>query len=53
MFDKTGITDDAMVVEEMGGHTVHMFRGDYRNLKITTPEDLPVAEQLLHEEEGH
>lgn len=47
MFDKLGITDDAMVVEEMGDHVVHMYLGDYRNLKITTPEDLTVAEQLL------
>ena len=47
MFDKMGITDDAMVVEEMGDHVVHMYLGDYRNLKITTPEDLTVAEQLL------
>ena len=49
MFDKLGITDDAMVVEEMGDHPVHMFQGDYRNMKITTPEDLTVAEQLLSE----
>ena len=51
MFDKLGITDDAMVVEEMGDHPVHMFRGDYRNIKITTPEDLAVAEQLLAQRE--
>ena len=25
LFDKLGITDDAMVVEEMGDHAVHMF----------------------------
>lgn len=49
MFDKTGITDDAMVVEQMGDHLVHMVLGDYRNMKITTPEDLAVAEQLLTE----
>src|SRR5699024_1312493 len=47
LFDKLGITDDAMVVEEMGDHAVHMFLGDYRNIKITTLEDLTVAEQLL------
>ena len=35
LFDKTGITDDAMVVEEMGNHPVHMFPGSYMNIKIT------------------
>ena len=40
-----GITDDAMVVERAGGE-VHMFPGDYRNIKITTPEDLLFAEAL-------
>ncbi len=40
------ITDDAMVVESMGAE-VHMFEGDYRNIKITTPEDLMIAKALL------
>jgi len=39
-------TDDAQLVE-LAGFTVRVVQGDYRNLKITTPEDLPVAEQLL------
>mgnify|MGYP000857252984 CR=1 FL=1 len=39
-------TDCASVVE-YAGHTVHLTEGDYRNLKITTPEDLIVAEALL------
>lgn len=46
---KTGqkiITDDAMVAESMGAE-VHMFTGSYRNIKITTPEDLLMAEALL------
>ena len=47
LFDKTGITDDAMVVEEMGNHTVHMVPGDYTNIKITTPDDLDVAAQFM------
>lgn len=47
LFDKEGITDDAMVVEEMGSHVVHMYPGSYRNIKITTPEDLQVAERFL------
>ena len=36
-----------MVVEEMGNHPVHMFPGSYMNIKITTPDDLQVAEQFL------
>lgn len=39
-------TDDAMVVERLG-HPVTVAEGDYTNIKITTPEDLPYAEFLL------
>ncbi len=39
-------TDEAMVVEALG-RRVRVVRGSYRNLKITTPEDLAVAEALL------
>ncbi|QNK58456.1 2-C-methyl-D-erythritol 4-phosphate cytidylyltransferase [Paenibacillus sp. PAMC21692] len=39
-------TDDAMVVERLG-HPVTVTEGDYTNIKITTPEDLPYAEFLL------
>lgn len=45
--DKTGITDDAMVLERMCGRPVTLFEADYRNLKVTTPEDRVLAEQLL------
>ncbi|MFD2787164.1 2-C-methyl-D-erythritol 4-phosphate cytidylyltransferase [Hymenobacter rubripertinctus] len=38
-------TDDASVVEDL--HPISLVEGDYRNLKITTPEDLFVAEALL------
>lgn len=38
-------TDDASVVEDM--HPIRLVEGDYRNLKITTPEDLLVAEVFL------
>lgn len=41
------ITDDAMAVEQYGRTPVHIFEGSYRNLKITTPEDLQIAELLL------
>ncbi|MCK9525798.1 MAG: 2-C-methyl-D-erythritol 2,4-cyclodiphosphate synthase, partial [Limnochordia bacterium] len=33
-------TDDCALLESMG-HPVHIVEGDYANLKITTPEDLP------------
>jgi 2-C-methyl-D-erythritol 4-phosphate cytidylyltransferase len=39
-------TDDASLVERRGG-TVRIVRGDYRNIKITTPEDLVLAEAFL------
>ena len=39
-------TDDASLVERQGG-SVRIVRGDYRNIKITTPEDLVLAEAFL------
>ncbi len=40
------VTDDAAMVERLG-HPVQMFLGSYENLKITTPDDLIIAEALL------
>ncbi|MBX2915721.1 MAG: 2-C-methyl-D-erythritol 4-phosphate cytidylyltransferase [Cyclobacteriaceae bacterium] len=40
------MTDDASVVEKLG-HTISLFEGSYENIKITTPEDLIVAEALV------
>lgn len=37
------ITDDAMVLEYATDHEVKMVEADYRNIKITTPEDLVIA----------
>ena len=42
--DQTGVTDDAMVVEKMMQKKVKMVEGSYKNIKITTPEDLLIAE---------
>jgi 2-C-methyl-D-erythritol 4-phosphate cytidylyltransferase len=39
-------TDDASLLERSGG-SVRIVRGDYRNIKITTPEDLVLAEAFL------
>ncbi len=44
-------TDDAMMVERLG-KTVVVVEGDRRNLKITTPEDLALAEALLSQPPG-
>ena len=41
------VTDDAMVVEQFGKHKVKFVEGSYENIKITTPEDLLIAEALL------
>ena len=38
-----GITDDAMVVETMTDFKVKLVEGSYKNIKITTPEDLEIA----------
>ena len=45
--DMTAITDDAMVVEQESGVQVRLVEGSYQNIKITTPEDLDVAEVFL------
>ena len=39
-------TDDCQLVEAIGGK-VYMTKGDYTNIKITTPEDRAIAEVLL------
>lgn len=41
------ITDDAMVVEYFTNHKVKLVEGSYENIKLTTPEDLTVAERIL------
>ena len=40
------ITDDAMVVETLMKHPVKLAEGSYENIKITTPEDLLIAENF-------
>lgn len=41
-------TDDCQLVESMG-YPVYLVDGDYENIKITTPDDLLVAEKFLYE----
>lgn len=45
--DMSAITDDAMVVERASGAKISLAEGSYKNLKITTPEDLDIAEIFL------
>ena len=44
---ESAVTDDAMVVETMLGESVKLYEGSYENIKITTPEDLKVAEAFV------
>jgi 2-C-methyl-D-erythritol 4-phosphate cytidylyltransferase len=44
--DDPSLTDDASVAEK-SGHKISLFEGSYQNIKVTTPEDLIVAEALL------
>ncbi len=45
--DMSHVTDDAMVVEQETGTRILLVEGSYQNIKITTPEDLAVAEAFL------
>lgn len=42
------ITDDAMVMEHFGSLPVHIIRGSYRNIKITTPEDMIISKAWIN-----
>lgn len=41
------VTDDAMVIEYFLNQKVHLVYGSYENIKITTPEDMRIAEAFL------
>lgn len=41
------ITDDAMVVETMLHRHVKLVQASYKNIKVTTPEDMRIAQALL------
>ncbi len=47
MKEDASLTDDASVAER-AGHVISLFEGSYENIKITTPEDLIIAEALLN-----
>lgn len=44
-------TDDCQLMEK-AGHKVKMVVGSYTNIKITTPDDIPLAEGILRNEEN-
>lgn len=44
------MTDDAMVAERFSDARIKLVEGSYENIKITTPEDLRIAEMFLEEE---
>lgn len=44
--DNIKVTDDTSIVEYYG-HKVFLYEGSYNNIKITTPEDLIIAEKIL------
>ncbi|KPK97089.1 MAG: hypothetical protein AMJ95_10975 [Omnitrophica WOR_2 bacterium SM23_72] len=44
-FGRLDVTDDAILVEKLGV-PVSVVPGSYRNIKITTPEDLVIAEAI-------
>lgn len=46
--EETQVTDDCSAVERLG-FSVRIVEGDERNLKVTTPMDLKIAEMLLEE----
>ncbi|NLP27240.1 MAG: 2-C-methyl-D-erythritol 4-phosphate cytidylyltransferase [Clostridia bacterium] len=39
-------TDDTMIVEKYG-QRVYLYEGDYKNIKVTTPEDMLLGERIL------
>lgn len=41
------VTDDAMVIEYFMSVPVKLVQGSYQNIKITTPEDLKIAEAFV------
>lgn len=49
--EDTAITDDAMVLERTKGKKSKLIEGSYRNIKITTPEDLLIANVYLQHPE--
>ena len=43
----TDVTDDTMIVERYLNLKTKVIQGDYRNLKVTTPEDLDLVKNFF------
>lgn len=41
------VTDDSMVVENYSTTRIRITEGEYTNIKVTTPEDLTIAENII------
>lgn len=52
MSESISATDDAGLVESLGG-AVKVTEGSYENIKVTTPEDVIVAEAILNSRKNH
>ncbi|CAH0995267.1 Ribitol-5-phosphate cytidylyltransferase 1 [Emticicia aquatica] len=50
--DEQSFFTDCASVLEFAGKTITLIEGDYENIKITTPEDMIVAEALLRKNQG-
>ena len=50
-YNTAEVTDDASLVESTG-HPVHLYFGSYENIKVTTPDDMLLAELFLKQREG-
>ncbi|MCM1107314.1 MAG: 2-C-methyl-D-erythritol 4-phosphate cytidylyltransferase [Blautia sp.] len=47
--EQPAVTDDAMIVEYSMNQSIRILPGNYRNMKITTPEDMLLAEILMRQ----
>ena len=47
----TEVTDDVSIIEALG-KPVKVTQGSYTNIKVTTPDDMSVAERFLSEHKG-
>ena len=47
----TEVTDDVSIIEALG-KPVKVTQGSYTNIKVTTPDDMSVAERFLSEHQG-
>ena len=50
--EAVNITDDTMLVEYFSSIRAKVIEGDYCNIKITTPEDMVLAEAFLRQKQG-